>query len=278
MAVLVCTNAPGATRTFAAHLATIGVKFPSAPTWATSPHRAAHQHHPQPAGPAANSPTWNYGAAAAPASRASATVQGNGLRNLPFHDSGAEPDLFTDDPCLAGSSSRSPLHHMWHAVSDALGAARCCNRESKGAAHLKILGDLMTNLLAATIGFTAGWLRLTIRRLVRLRRARRFWKPFMDGELRLVLAVFNEPDHIEWERSGVAGVGDVVALTEIEQHLRSTRLADYEISYAHQLRGEHLRSNLVLIGGADSNRVTREVMDRLPLTFVFNNPARIRTM
>lgn len=127
----------------------------------------------------------------------------------------------------------------WHAVTE--------NR--RGAARLKILGDLMINLLAATIGFTAGWLRLAIRRLVMLRRARRFWKPFMDGELRLILAVFNEPDHIEWERSGVAGVGDVVALTEIERHLRNIRLADYEISYAHQLGGEQLRSNLVLIGG-----------------------------
>lgn len=134
------------------------------------------------------------------------------------------------------------------------------------------VSELLINLLAAAIGFTIGWLRTKIQRLVRRRRARRFWRPFVDGDLKLVLAVFNDAKHVEWERSGVAGVGDVVALTEIESQLRRIRLSGYSIAYAHQLEGTEFSANMVLIGGADSNRITRKVMEMLPLTLVYMDP------
>lgn len=130
----------------------------------------------------------------------------------------------------------------------------------------------MINLLAAGIGFTLGWLRTKIQQVVRRHRARRFWRPFIDGDLKLVLAVFNDASHVEWERSGVAGVGDVIALNEIESRLRGIRFSKYGIAYAHRMEGTEFGANMVLIGGADSNRVTRTVMERLPLTLVYVDP------
>jgi hypothetical protein len=70
--------------------------------------------------------------------------------------------------------------------------------------------------------------------------------------------------------SGLAGIGDVIALTELERHLRSIRLRDYSVCYSHLAVGDQPNSNLVLIGGSDANRVSRMTMERLPLTFVFN--------
>lgn len=134
------------------------------------------------------------------------------------------------------------------------------------------VSELLINLLAAAIGFTIAWLRTKIQRLVRRRRARRFWRPFVDSDLKLVLAVFNDARHVEWERSGVAGVGDVIALSEIESQLRRIKFAEYGIVYAHHLEGTEFGANMVLIGGADSNRVTRKVMERLPLTLVYMDP------
>lgn len=139
------------------------------------------------------------------------------------------------------------------------------------------IDDLMINLLAAVIGFSAARLGSTIQRALRTRRARRFWNPFVDGKLHLVFPVWDEARHTDtkhtttWDPSGLAGVGDVVALTVIERHLRSIRLQDYDVCYSHLMVGDQLNSNLVLIGGPYSNHVSRMAMERLPLTFVFND-------
>jgi hypothetical protein len=70
--------------------------------------------------------------------------------------------------------------------------------------------------------------------------------------------------------SVLAGIGDVIALTELERHLRSIRLRDYAVCYSHLAVDDQPNSNLVLIGGSSSNRVSLMTMERLPLTFVFN--------
>ena len=134
------------------------------------------------------------------------------------------------------------------------------------------IDDLMINLVAAAIGFSVARLSSGIQRALRLRRARRFWHPFVDGKLYLAFPVFDDAKHTAWDPSGLAGVGDVVALTVVEKHLRSIRLRDYGICYSHLIAGDQLNSNLVLIAGPDANRVSRMAMERLPLTFVFNDP------
>lgn len=141
----------------------------------------------------------------------------------------------------------------------------------KGAA-LDRFPDLILNLVAAGIGFLIATVRRWTSQALRLRRARRFWRPFVDGDLHLVLAVFDDSQHIEWERSGLAGVGDVMALTELQRYLEEFRIDDHGLEYGHTISGQRLGDNLVLIGGADSNRVTRQVMNRLPLTIVYNDP------
>ncbi|MGP4020638.1 hypothetical protein [Saccharopolyspora sp. 5N708] len=132
--------------------------------------------------------------------------------------------------------------------------------------------DLLINLLAAAIGFTVAWLRSRAQRIIERRRAKKFWRPFYEGDLKVVLAVFNDFSHIEWERSGVAGIGDVVAMNEIERRLRQISKEKYSIEFAHRMDGTEFRANMVLIGGADSNRVTRKVMDLLPLTVTYADP------
>jgi hypothetical protein len=129
--------------------------------------------------------------------------------------------------------------------------------------------DLIINLLAAAIGFVIACIGSALQRAFKVRRAQRFWRPFIDGTLHLVFPVVDQPAYAAWDSSGIAGIGDVIALTELDKHLRSIRLHDYDIHYSHLMAGERLNSNLVLIAGPDANRISHMVMERLPLTFVF---------
>ncbi|MFE9257552.1 hypothetical protein [Streptomyces sp. NPDC006879] len=133
------------------------------------------------------------------------------------------------------------------------------------------LQDLAVNLSAAAIAFVAGWSWGRLRDLWRFRSVRGFWKPFTTDDLKVVTSIFIQEEHYIWERSGLIGVGDVLALNELRHQLKRAGIDQLPLTPSHQLTGLERQGNLVLVGGPHSNRVTAEVLRRLPVTFAFGS-------
>lgn len=136
---------------------------------------------------------------------------------------------------------------------------------------LKVLLDLSVNLIAGLIGFWIGWVWQRFKRLSRSRRAKRFWKPFVEGELQIVLGRFLE--FKSFEESGFLGVGDAVGLSELGAHFEAIGLGGFTVSYADRLDGDALKTNLILLGGPDANAISREIVQKVNSTLRFGNPA-----
>lgn len=133
------------------------------------------------------------------------------------------------------------------------------------------LRDLAVNLVAAALAFFFGRSYDHLRARWRFRSIRAFWKPFVTDDLKVVTSIFIQEEHYIWERSGLVGVGDVLALNELRQQLQRAGVAQLPLTPSHQLTGLERRGNLVLVGGPHSNQVTAEIMQRLPLTFHFGS-------
>ncbi|MFI6037768.1 hypothetical protein ACIBBD_27030 [Streptomyces sp. NPDC051315] len=131
------------------------------------------------------------------------------------------------------------------------------------------LHDLVINLSSAAIAFAAGWSFDRVRDVWRFRSVRGFWKQFATRDLKVVTSIFIKEEHYIWERSGLVGVGDVLALNELRQQLYRVGVSHLPLTPSHQLTGLERQGNLVLVGGPHSNQVTAEVMRRLPVTFSF---------
>ena len=104
------------------------------------------------------------------------------------------------------------------------------------------------------------------------RKMRGFWLPLVEGGLQIVLGRFLEFG--DFEQSGLLGVGDAVAMTELRAGLESLGFPGIPISYADRLDGDALKTNLVLLGGPDANRLTRETIRRVGSTLKFGDPDR----
>lgn len=131
------------------------------------------------------------------------------------------------------------------------------------------LHDLVINIFAAVITFVAGWSSDRVRALWRFRSVRRFWKPFVTSDLKIVTSIFGKEEHYILERSGLVGVGDMWALDGLRRQLERAGVDRLPIVSSHQLTGLERQGNLILVGGPHSNRVTAEVMRRLPVTFTY---------
>jgi hypothetical protein len=136
------------------------------------------------------------------------------------------------------------------------------------------IGDLIVNLVAAAIGFLVAQVTVWLRFLRRTRAARRFWKPLLQDDTHVVLPIFSERRFRAWERSGLVGTGDIKALVAVQRKLLDIRREDFFITYASDLKGDELSSNLVLIGGPDSNKWTKTVLERSHLQ-IFVKPGTI---
>lgn len=100
----------------------------------------------------------------------------------------------------------------------------------------------------------------------------RFWKPLADEGLQIVLGRFTQ--FKQFEQSGLLGFGDAIAMTEIQSCLGSLGITDVPISYADRLSGDALKTNLILLGGPDPNRVTHATASRITTTLKFGNLER----
>ncbi|WP_221355357.1 helix-turn-helix domain-containing protein [Streptomyces beigongshangae] len=98
------------------------------------------------------------------------------------------------------------------------------------------------------------------------RQFREFWREFAKPDLTLVVGLHQ---FSRWEPSGLIGVGDAFALSEIQQHFVRIGAPSPVITYSDRVGGEARRNPLILIGGPDANAITDEIMKRLPCSLGF---------
>ena len=137
---------------------------------------------------------------------------------------------------------------------------------------MDILRDIGVNIVVALIGFGIGWIWQRLRQWTKLRRARRFWRPFVTGGLQVVVGRF---EFTQFQTPGCLGVGDAMGLAELRAYLESLGLRDFAVSYADCLDGDSLKTNLILIGGPQPNAISKEVITKINSTFRFGDSARI---
>lgn len=123
--------------------------------------------------------------------------------------------------------------------------------------------DVSINLFSSLAGVGLGWLSKSAANRLRYRRARSFWRQFVGASVTVVIG-----QHVmdEWEPSGLLGVGDAFALSELQKHMERIGVRQPKIVYSQRVNDETRRQNMILIGGADCNQITQEVMTRLPGT------------
>src|SRR6478672_4873876 len=122
------------------------------------------------------------------------------------------------------------------------------------------LWGLGGNVASGALLFVLG---LASRRIfARLRGVRvgRFWRRLVDGEITLVIGRFDRADFLEYEPSGVVGIGDIRALHELIDILLRAGMSNFKIAYADTLSEQQLCGNLVLLGGSDTNATAAGLM------------------
>src|SRR5436190_4361775 len=118
---------------------------------------------------------------------------------------------------------------------------------------LNFLSDIVTDLSATGVGVIIGLTSRGIKRYYHLRGMRKVWKNSHEGHLTIVFGDFHGTDfeNQTWEASGLMGIGDTMALSEIRIGLDMMRIRDYSIYQSKNVSGEKLSQNLMLIGGPD---------------------------
>ena len=129
-------------------------------------------------------------------------------------------------------------------------------RTHSGELGWDVTKDAVKYLLATG----AGWLLKTASDRWRTRRARSFWRPFLSDDLRLVIGRFGEFN--DFEKSGLFGVGDAIALAELQRYLGQLG-AKPQVAYADQLKGDDIKHTLILLGGPDANSMTDRAVQRI---------------
>jgi hypothetical protein len=101
--------------------------------------------------------------------------------------------------------------------------------------------------------------------------ALQFWKPFVQGKLRVVTGRFTRTSKkLEvWEPAGLLGVGDAMAIADLRTFFGVMGLSDFEVSYASSETTVDLDTNLILLGGPDYNNITALAMKKIKSTFRF---------
>lgn len=142
---------------------------------------------------------------------------------------------------------------------------------------MSVVSQVLVGLLTIFIGFALGFTWQVTRRRLLYWRARRFWRPFISKDLRIVVGRFDKEFHA-FEASGVVGVGDMQAAAEVVSFFDDLGLrrlgSSIDIVYHDQLAGDQYGANLVCIGGPDSNIVTTEILNEINHTIEIGDRAR----
>jgi hypothetical protein len=130
--------------------------------------------------------------------------------------------------------------------------------------------DVTKDAIKFLLGAAAGWGLKIVRDRWRTRHARAFWRPFLSSAVPLIVGRFGE-ELDEFEPSGLLGVGDAVAVAELEHYLAKLG-GRPRVAYADRLEGDEYKQTLILFGGPDANSVTKRIVNRIDSKLRFGDP------
>ncbi len=133
-----------------------------------------------------------------------------------------------------------------------------------------VFEQIFIGLITTAVGIFIGWSWNHAFILMKTRNARRFWKPFIEEPSKLVLGTFSE--FKSFEPSGFIGLGDTMALAELERYFGETGFEELNILYTDQVKGDDVKNNLILLGGPDANCVTNNAINLLKPSIRSGNP------
>jgi hypothetical protein len=130
--------------------------------------------------------------------------------------------------------------------------------------------EVVLGIASTFVAFLLGlaWRRLS--HWVTNFRAHRFWRPFVHGQVSVILGRFS--DLPMFEPCGLVGAGDNLALTELTTYFQHIGFKRFTVVYSDQIGWadrKPLEGNLILIGGPDTNTLAKEVLERLSLGIEF---------
>jgi hypothetical protein len=143
-------------------------------------------------------------------------------------------------------------------------------------------GEVFWGVLSTFAAFLLGLMWERLARFITNIRARRFWRPLVNREAVVVVGSFRKLPG--FEASGVIGLGDNIALNDLERYFAAIGFKRFEVHYndhfvwAYGSLRSTLEGNLILLGGPDANVLTRLVLERLTLgiEFLEVSPGRLR--
>jgi hypothetical protein len=122
-------------------------------------------------------------------------------------------------------------------------------------------------ILGSILGFVIGWIAPKVHQWVRTRLTRKFWRKFSRiKQAKVIVGVHRRFE--SWDPAGLAGVGDVRALNELQAIFVESGLGRLpSIVSSDPESALPQGSDLILIGGPDVNAATKEVARRRPGRF-----------
>lgn len=134
-------------------------------------------------------------------------------------------------------------------------------------------------LITAFIAFVLGVLLNRLRAIQAYFNSRRFWRPLLRRDLTLVLGD-GFPELQGFEASDVVGRGDLVGSYELTTRFAAMGFRRLQPVFADKMIGDDpsgtgLRKNLIILGGQDTNTLTRDCLSHLRCTYALKwlNPA-----
>ena len=129
--------------------------------------------------------------------------------------------------------------------------------------------NIVVGLSTALIGYIIGrtWQRFI--NWLHHRRLRRFLAPLLEGGVQIVVSRFMSPDFIE--PTGLVGGGDALALRELTTAFNEVGYKDYKIVYVDERELDPCE-NLILLGGMDTNRLTKEAVEQIDPGLSIHDP------
>lgn len=99
-----------------------------------------------------------------------------------------------------------------------------------------------------------------------------FWKSFFNYKTTIVIGTYYGERFRAWEASTLMAAGDAIALGTMMGVLNNVGIKDIDVVPTYNFSGDRYQNNLILLGGPDANKLTREVYNKLETNFRFGNP------
>lgn len=99
-----------------------------------------------------------------------------------------------------------------------------------------------------------------------------FWKPFFENKTTIVIGTYYGDRFRAWEASTLMGTGDALALGIIMGVLNNVGITNIDVVPTYNFSGDRYQNNLILLGGPDANKLTREFYNKMETNLKFGNP------